>query len=365
MTNSYQQQLAAKISKIDTLFADFDRPELEVFTSPEKHYRMRAEFRVWHQGDELYYIMFDKATREQYRVDQFPAASVLINKAMPLLMAQLRPEPVLRHKLFQVDFLSTQRGELIISLLYHRKLDEQWQAQAASLKTWLTNELGAHVELIGRARKQKIELDHDHVMETLQVNGQAFHYRHIENSFTQPNAVVCEKMISWAVSVVGENRSDLVELYCGNGNFTLPLAGQFRRVLATEIAKPSVQAAHFNLQYNAISNVDIARLSSEEFTQAWEGQRRFRRLADIDLSEFDAQTLFVDPPRAGLDEQTLYLASQFPRILYISCNPHTLQQNLKALGSDYRIERMALFDQFPYTEHMEMGVWLVKASAKA
>ena len=58
-------------------------PELEVFESPEQHYRMRAEFRVWHEGDDMYYVMFNQETKEKYRVDQFPAASRLINDLMP------------------------------------------------------------------------------------------------------------------------------------------------------------------------------------------------------------------------------------------------------------------------------------------
>ena len=54
------------------------------------------------------------------------------------------------------------------------------------------------------------------------------------------------------------------------------------------------------------------------------------------------------------------MVQQYPRILYISCNPHTLCDNLQQLCQTHRIERAALFDQFPYTEHMESGVWLVE-----
>lgn len=61
--------------------------EPEVFTSPESHYRMRAEFRVWHDGDDLFHIMFDKETKERVRIDQFPVASQLINN----IMAEILP----------------------------------------------------------------------------------------------------------------------------------------------------------------------------------------------------------------------------------------------------------------------------------
>ncbi|MEH6813286.1 MAG: tRNA (uridine(54)-C5)-methyltransferase TrmA, partial [Motiliproteus sp.] len=63
---------------------------------------------------------------------------------------------------------------------------------------------------------------------------------------------------------------------------------------------------------------------------------------------------------AGLDEGTERLVQKFDRILYVSCNPDTLKQNLLGLCETHKIERLALFDQFPYTDHKECGVWLVK-----
>jgi methylase of polypeptide subunit release factors len=56
-------------------------------------------------------------------------------------------------------------------------------------------------------------------------------------------------MLSWALRATrGSNASDLLELYCGNGNFTIPLAGNFRRVVATEVSKASVDAARHNIE---------------------------------------------------------------------------------------------------------------------
>ncbi|VEI47353.1 tRNA (uracil-5-)-methyltransferase [Actinobacillus equuli] len=73
---------------------------------------------------------------------------------------------------------------------------------------------------------------------------------------------------------------------------------------------------------------------------------------------------FVDPPRAGLDQDTLNMVQAYERILYISCNPHTLADNLQQLTQTHRIERAALFDQFPYTHHVESGVWLIRNKHK-
>ncbi len=355
----YAQQLAEKTERLRQMFAPYDAPELEVFPSAEQHYRMRAEFRIWHEGDELYYIMFNQQTREKYRVDQFPAASRLINDLMPLLLEAMKDNDALRRKLFQVDFLSTLSGEVLVSLLYHRQLDDAWIEQAKALKQRLNDE-GFNLNLIGRARKMKIVLDRDYVIEKLDVHGQSYLYQQVENSFTQPNGNVAEKMLEWAVDCTQDSQGDLLELYCGNGNFSLALAQNFERVLATELAKPSVDSAQYNIAANKIGNVKILRLSAEEFTQAIEGKREFRRLQDagVELSSYRCSTIFVDPPRSGMDIDTCKMVQGYDRILYISCNPETLLENLAILSTTHRITRFALFDQFPYTHHMEAGVLL-------
>ena len=132
--NAYSQQLTEKSDYIEELFIDVARPELEIFQSPPTHYRQRTEFRVWHDGDDLYYVMFKPETREPYRVDHFPPGSQLINRLMPLLIDAIKNNPVLRKKIFQIDFLTTLSGDTLVSLLYHRKLDDQWIVEGPCIK---------------------------------------------------------------------------------------------------------------------------------------------------------------------------------------------------------------------------------------
>ncbi|OUS27859.1 tRNA (uridine(54)-C5)-methyltransferase TrmA [Thalassotalea sp. 42_200_T64] len=358
--DNYQAQLAHKKTTMSELFAEFSMPEAEVFTSAPLHYRLRAEFRVWHEGDELYYIMFNKETREKYRVDSFPVASTLINQAMTALIDNIKDNEILRRKLFQVDFLSTLSGELLISLLYHKQLDEQWEVLAKKLKATLSTI--APVDIIGRARKQKVVLDKEYVTEVLTVKGKQLSYQQVENSFTQPNGGVNEKMLTWASDATENSTGDLVELYCGNGNFSIALAANFTKVLATEISKNSVASAQHNIAANKVENLDIIRMSSEEFSQAMNGEREFRRLQGFDLSQYSYDTVLVDPPRAGMDNDSCELVSRFEKIIYISCNPQTLQDNLQMLCKTHEVDKFALFDQFPYTDHIECGVVLTKKS---
>ncbi|MDM1247505.1 tRNA (uridine(54)-C5)-methyltransferase TrmA [Acinetobacter sp. R933-2] len=359
MTSTYQLQLDAKIERIHNQFSKFNPPELEVFASPEKNFRMRAEFRIWHTEDDMFYAMFERDADQQkvvVRIDEFPIADQSINDLMPILLAELKAHELLSKRLFEVHFLATLNGEMLVSLVYRVPLHEEWETLAKQLADKLK------IKIVGRSRGQKVILSDEFVVEELQVFDRKFKYKQIESSFTQPNAQVCQKMLQWACNAVENSQQDLLELYCGNGNFTLPLSLHFNRVLATELAKSSVYAAQWNIEQNQIDNIQVARLSAEEFTQAYQGEREFRRLqeAEIDISSYQFETVFVDPPRAGIDLETLKLLQGFKRILYISCNPDTLFENLEVLTQTHKIQKFALFDQFPYTHHVESGVLLEK-----
>ncbi len=356
---AYQQQLEDKIARIRNQFNVFHPPELEIFESPEQHFRMRAEFRIWHTENDMFYAMFERDESQQktvVRIDDFPIADQSINNLMPILLDALKADELLSRKLFEVHFLATLKGEMLVSLVYRAPLSETWEAAAKQLANQL------NIKIVGRSRGQKLVLTDEFVVEELQVFASKFQYKHIESSFTQPNAVVCQKMLQWACQAAEGSTKDLLELYCGNGNFTLPLSLKFNRVLATELAKSSVYAAQWNIEQNRIDNIQVARLSAEEFTQAYQGEREFRRLqeAEIEIKSYDFDTVFVDPPRAGIDDATLKLLQGFHRIIYISCNPDTLAANLNTLTQTHRIVKFALFDQFPYTHHVESGVLLEK-----
>ncbi|MCE5992514.1 tRNA (uridine(54)-C5)-methyltransferase TrmA [Pseudomonas sp. 5FOS] len=353
--SSYATQLDAKVARLRELLAPFGAPEPAVFDSPREHYRLRAEFRLWREDGQRHYAMF--APGEKHKailIDDFPIASQRINALMPRLKAAWQASEELGNRLFQVEFLTTLAGDAMVTLCYHRPLDEAWEVAARQL----AEELG--VSIIGRSKGKRLVIGRDYAVEKLDVAGRVFSYRQPEGAFTQPNGAVNQKMLSWAFEAIGERDDDLLELYCGNGNFTLPLATRVRQVLATEISKTSVNAALSNLDENAVDNVRLVRLSAEELTQALNEVRPFRRLEGIDLKSYAFGTVFVDPPRAGMDPDTCELTRRFERILYISCNPETLAANIAQLHDTHRIERCALFDQFPYTHHMESGVLLVR-----
>ncbi|UYZ85131.1 tRNA (uridine(54)-C5)-methyltransferase TrmA [Entomomonas sp. E2T0] len=349
----YNAQLTEKQQYLTDLLAPFNAPTLEVFDSPAEYYRMRAEFRLWREGEQLDYAMFKQGDKHTpILLDSFAIASQQINELMPQLKAAWQASKTLSNRLFQIEFLTTLKGDAVVTLCYHRPLDEQWQTEAEHLAKQL------NINIIGRSRKQRLVIGRDYALEEFTVAGKIFTYLQPEGAFTQPNGIVCNKMLNWAYDVLGTRNDDLLELYCGNGNFTLPLSTRVRKVLATEISKTSVKAALQNIADNHIDNISLVRLSAEELTQALNQVRPFNRLANVDLTSYQFATVFVDPPRAGMDKDTCELVRQFQRIIYISCNPETLLENIKQLADTHQISRCALFDQFPYTHHMETGILL-------
>jgi tRNA (uracil-5-)-methyltransferase len=351
--DGYTGQLSTKLLLNEERFAPFYDKKITYFESPEQHYRYRSEFKIWHDGDEIYYAMNHQEKGKVVFIDECPQVSLPIAQLMPKLLKEIKFQGI-GFKLFGVDFLSSTEGEIVISLLYHRRLESEWMEKANDI----AQKLGIYI--IGRSRKQKEVIGQDYITERLTIDGEEYQFRHIENSFTQPNPRVNEKMIEWAMSNFDSLNGDLLELYCGAGNFTIPFAKKFKKVLATEISKSSINAAKVNMNLNGVENIEFVRMSVEDFVQALDGVREFRRMKEIDMESYSLESIFVDPPRSGMDEESCKFAARHTNILYISCNPETLQRDLKLLTQTHKVLNMALFDQFPYTHHVEMGVMLVR-----
>jgi len=116
----YAELLTAKKQRVLTQFSEFDLPDIDLYPSPPEHYRMRAEFRTWHDGDDLNYVMFEPGdNRSPIKITHCPMVSKTIHEMMFLFLEQVSLVHELRYRLFQIDFLSTLSGELLISMLYH------------------------------------------------------------------------------------------------------------------------------------------------------------------------------------------------------------------------------------------------------
>ena len=354
----YAAQLAQKKERVQGLLTPFYKGELAVFDSPDSHYRARAEFRIWHEGEVCHYAMGNITKNGAVNIAECPKVIEPIEKRMWKLLDAVNASPdVLKKKLFSVEFLATTTDACLVTMLYHRKLDEAWSEAAKALESQL------ECSIMGRSRKQKVVLSKEYVTESLDIDGTPYQYVEYESGFTQPNPYVNVKMIEWAIAQAKKVQGgDLLEAYCGLGNFTLPLSRHFDKVLATEISKRSIQAALENCTLNSIDNITFVRLASEELTEALRGDREFNRLRGVDLASYDFSTVLVDPPRAGLDEGTATLIGNIEHIIYISCNPDTLARDLETLTQTHEVVEAAIFDQFPHTDHIESGVFLKRCT---
>jgi len=353
---SYNEQISRKKNKIKEQFSEFYTEDIEVFASKDVYFRNRAEFRIWHSGDRCDYAMGNLSKNGAVTIDMCPKVIKPIENRMWQLLDEVNNNPILLgHKLFGIEFLGTTTDECLVTMLYHRKLEDDWSDIARELERKLD------IKLLGRSRKQKVIISDDFVSETLFIDNRDVFYKEYESGFTQPNPEVNIKMIEWAISnikSISSPRNDFLESYCGLGNFTIPISKYFNKVLATEVSKRSIKSAKENCKLNNVNNISFIRLSSEEMTEALNKRREFTRLKDIDIDDFNFSTVLVDPPRAGLDEATINLISNIRYIIYISCNPTTLARDLETLIKTHTILDAVIFDQFPHTQHIESGVFL-------
>lgn len=167
-------------------------------------------------------------------------------------------------------------------------------------------------------------------------------YSFSAEGFFQINHALLEPLIAAATNDARGERA--VDLYCGAGLFTLPLARRFTRVVGVEASAAAISYARRNLEDAHLDNAtfEISRVGE------WL-MKNGERLAPVDF-------VLLDPPRAGADEGALdgILALKPRHISYVSCDPATLARDLKGLyAGGYRLQSLAAFDLFPQTHHVE------------
>jgi 23S rRNA (uracil1939-C5)-methyltransferase len=160
------------------------------------------------------------------------------------------------------------------------------------------------------------------------------------DAFTQVNAggnlLLVETVLAFAGAAAGER---VLDLYCGAGNFSLPLARRGARVRGIERSPVAVEAATANA-----ARLGLREASFECATVA----HALRRVTPADL-------VVLDPPRAGARDALAALAAiRAPRVVYVSCDPATLARDVRTLrDSGYRLLRVQPIDLFPQTYHVE------------
>lgn len=164
------------------------------------------------------------------------------------------------------------------------------------------------------------------------------------DDFTQVNAQINRRMIRQALALLDLTENDRVlDLFCGLGNFTLPMARRCAQVTGVEGSDAMLQRAAENAARNGISNVQyhVADLFTEFDTQSW--------------ASGVYNKLLLDPPRSGAIEIVSRINELAPDVIvYVSCNPATLARDAAQLVmSGYRMTHAGVMDMFPHTGHVE------------
>lgn len=341
----YPLAFEQKIQHFKEMFGFF--ADLHFACNPQG-FRARGEFRIHRENNKIFLAM--NALGKNQRMPITNCQNLLkhlqdIIQQLPKLLHQ----EILNHKLYAINILGSNLKETILTLIYHKKLDSSWEIEAKNLAQKL------QISIIGRSKNQKIVLGNAFIHSQVRLKHQTLCYIYQEGSFSQPNPQINEKMLNFiADSIATHSRKDLLEMYCGSGNFTIALARYFDKVFATEVVKSAIPTLKQNAKQNNISNIYSARLSGLETIEALHHLRDFFRLRDINLNTFEFSHILVDPPRSGINNiKILDFIAKFPYIIYVSCNLATLKQDLKILNKTHHINKSAIFDQFPHTHHLE------------
>ena len=189
-------------------------------------------------------------------------------------------------------------------------------------------------------------------------------YRLNAESFFQANADLFPQLIDTAIGEASGERA--VELYCGVGLFTLPLARRFKNVVGVESDTAAASFARDNLANAGLSNAEVANQDVgrwlEKNTECDDLSPLSQKRRQVAALQSPPDFLLLDPPRTGAESRIIagILKLMPQRISYVSCDPATLARDLKKLiAGGYHLDTITAFDMFPQTHHVETVVHLV------
>jgi 23S rRNA (uracil-5-)-methyltransferase RumA len=324
-------------------------PLQPIIPSPQNlGYRLRCQLKCEWRGDRRVLGFYAKRSRNLVPLESCPLLLPRLNECLPGLaraLTELLP-PTMELRSVELTTTSDQEHVLLEMLVKGRP------PEAEKLYPGFKERIPALAGLgFGPGYPQVQESSLQEV-----VDGDR--YRISLGSFFQVNAGLLGTLRRTAVELLDPGPEDtVVDLYCGVGFFSVPLARRAGSIIGVETNLAAVQDAQYNAKQNGITNIRFMARQAERFRFDRPGGRTPNRPVSM---------AFLDPPRQGCHHRLLehLVEHSVRRIAYVSCNPTTLVRDLNTLlQGGYRIRTVQPLDMFPQTYHIETVTILERADS--
>lgn len=256
------------------------------------------------------------------------------------------PEP---ERIPQVDLSSGEDGSVSAIFHYIGSKPGVMQAYLSSLQGGLEHVSAIFLQC-GRKDSIKTVFGPEMMEYTLTcMDGRELTMCYTADSFSQvnfrQNRRILDAVLSWSAE---KSVNSVLDLYCGNGNFSIPVSAQAKTVVGMESYRKSIELARHNATINSVTNAEFVCIDSSAGVDDLAEKK----------SRFDL--ILLDPPRSGAAEVVSKVVKLQPSFLaYISCDPPTLARDLAILQkSGFRVESVLPVDMFPQTYHLESVAFL-------
>ncbi|BFM51010.1 23S rRNA (uracil(1939)-C(5))-methyltransferase RlmD [Marinomonas sp. THO17] len=307
--------------------------DIEQLYAEADGYRRRARISVSHKDSNLVMGFRGKSSNQ---VIDITSCQVLTPKLQQVFHAlkDMLAETKIFSTLGHVELLLDSKGvSLVLRLIKILPLELRQQCES-----WAAQQ---KVDLYWQAPNESKAEVSTQQMRYYELSGLRLFYH--PQDFIQVNDKMNQKMVEQAISWLAPTQEDVVlDLFCGVGNFSLPLAQGAGKVIGVELLQSMVDSAKHNADYNALKNVSFL---SADLTQAPPRALQHEKITKV----------LLDPPRAGAFEFLDTMIKMAPKqILYVSCNASTLARDAEYLvANGYQVIKTGLMDMFPQTSHVE------------
>ena len=319
------------------------RQVLPIIPSPLiDHYRLRTQFNVRMSHGTQRIGFFRQGSSDLIEVEEAFLLHPLINKTLNAVRTLAPQLPLLK----EIHINAAPAGEVHILLFS----EQESYPRPDSFFSNLTKAVPEVIGITGYARKKKAFAIGKNRL-TLEAEGLTL--RATDGNFFQVNWEQNRNMVRTLLdfAALPTGNETVLDLYCGIGNFALPLAMKANTVIGIESGYSAIEDAKANAELNGLKNTEFI---------ADDMQKGLKTLLQRKVR---ADVIVLDPPRAGATLKTLERVLAFvpQKIIYVSCNPSTLARDLKYFHLfGFRLDRLQPVDMFPYTYHIECVAEMVR-----